>query len=100
MVTSLSAEHIASERCCQVSFRAREEEQHYELNGKSVAMIFIRKEAQANTVDTTNIVKKEIDKIKLDPQFGETSFFVYFDQGEMIQSALDGLMQAGKDGVF
>lgn len=82
----------------RVGFRTRESESHYEVNGKGGAFVFVLKEAQANTVSTCSLLRKEVEGLKNDPMFAGTESFVFFDQGDMITSALDGLVEAGKSG--
>jgi len=82
----------------RVGFRTREVEGHYDIDDKGGAFVLIRKESEANTVQTCRNVREEIERIKVDPVFVGTEEHIFFDQSEMILAALNGLIDAGKYG--
>ena len=67
------------------------------INGKDGAGISIRKEADANTVDTVNFIKEKLDELS---EKYPVEFFIFFDQGDLIQGALDNLIEAALAGGF
>lgn len=82
----------------KVGFRSREMEGHYDIDGKGGAFIIVRKESEANTVETCQALKEEMERLKEDPVFAGSQDFVFFDQSEMVLSALNGLIDAGRGG--
>jgi HAE1 family hydrophobic/amphiphilic exporter-1 len=81
-----------------VSYNSREEEMQYSIDKKSGAFVLVRKEAEANAIETCEAVKAEIEKAKLDPLFEGMGSYTFFDQSKEIQSALNSLKNAGKHG--
>lgn len=81
-----------------VGFRTRELEAHFDIDNKGGAFILVRKESEANTVQTCANVRAEIEKIKTDPIFAGTEEHIFFDQSELIMTALNGLVDAGEGG--
>jgi hydrophobic/amphiphilic exporter-1 (mainly G- bacteria), HAE1 family len=67
------------------------------VDGKDGAGMSIRKESDANTVATTQAIKKEMEAMQNDPKI-PVSFFTFFDQGELIKGALDDLKEAALTG--
>ena len=82
----------------RVGFRTRELDAHYDIDGKGGAFIIIRKESEANAVQTCANVRAEIERIKADPTFVGTEEHVFLDQSELIMTALNGLVNAGEGG--
>ena len=82
----------------RVGYNAREFDWHYEIDGKGGAFVLIRKESEANTVETCKAVHGELDRLKQDPTFEAADFFIFFDQSDMILVALRNLVAAGKYG--
>jgi len=82
----------------RVGFRTRELDAHYDIDGKGGAFIIIRKESEANAVQTCANVRAEIERIKADPTFVGTEEHVFLDQSELIMTALNGLVDAGEGG--
>ncbi|HRT66867.1 MAG TPA: efflux RND transporter permease subunit [Candidatus Hydrogenedentes bacterium] len=82
----------------QVSFRTREAEGHYDIDDKGGAFIIIRKESEANAVQTCRNVLEEIGRIKADPAFEGVEEKIFFDQSELILTARDGLIHEGQAG--
>ena len=82
----------------RVGFRTRELDAHYDIDDKGGAFILIRKESEANTVQTCANVRDEIKRIKADPIFAGTEEHIFLDQSELIMTALNGLVAAGEGG--
>ncbi len=82
----------------RVGFRTRDVESHYDIDNKGGAFIIIRKESEANAVETCRNVLDEIKRIKTDPVFAGVEDKIFFDQSELILTARDGLVNEGKAG--
>ena len=82
----------------RVGQQAREFEQEFLMDGKGGAFMIVLKEAEANAVATCRAVLAALEEVKEDPDFKGMEIFPFFDQSEMIVSALDGLIRAGKYG--
>lgn len=82
----------------RVGFRTREMQGHYDIDDKGGAFILIRKESEANTVQTCRNVQDEIKRIKADPAFAGVEDRIFFDQSDLILTALNGLIEAGEGG--
>jgi len=94
----VGANGLRLKEVASVGFRTREEEGRYDIDGKGGAFIIVRKESEANTVDTCRVVREEIERIEKDPIFAGTEHFYFFDQSELILAALSALIDAGKLG--
>lgn len=81
-----------------VGFRTRTAEGHYDIDNKGGAFIIIRKESEANAVETCRNVMDEIKRIKADPTFAGVEDKIFFDQSELILTARDGLIHEGQAG--
>jgi len=81
-----------------VGFRLRELDRHYDMDGKGGAFLLVRKESEANTVATCRAIHEELEALKADPLFAGMEEFRMFDQSELILTALNGLVAAGKLG--
>jgi HAE1 family hydrophobic/amphiphilic exporter-1 len=94
----ISKSGIRLKDVADVGFRTRDLEAHYDIDNKGGAFILIRKESEANTVQTCANVRDEIDRIKTDPIFAGTEEHIFFDQSSLIMTALNGLIDAGEGG--
>ena len=65
------------------------------IQGKSGAGLGIRKESDANTVETAQILRARMAEISSETG---VEFYPFFDQGEIIESALDNLINAALTG--
>ena len=83
-----------------VSYKSREQEMQYSIDKKSGAFVLVRKEAEANAIDTCKAVLVEIEKAKRDPIFEGMDSYTFFDQSAEILSAMGGLISAGKHGAL
>ncbi|MCC6486245.1 MAG: efflux RND transporter permease subunit, partial [Candidatus Hydrogenedentes bacterium] len=81
-----------------VGYRTREVESGYAIDGQSGTFLMVRKEAEANTIAACKAVREELAHLDSDPQFANVRHFMFFDQSDMILSALEGLVAAGKGG--
>lgn len=68
------------------------------VNGRNAAALAIRKESSANTVEVTAALQALLDDLEDDPVTQGSSFFVFFDQGELIAGAVDTLRDAALTG--
>ncbi|MDX9972783.1 MAG: efflux RND transporter permease subunit [FCB group bacterium] len=82
----------------RVDYKVREENEKYFIDRQGGAFVLIMKESEANTVSTCNAVKAELDRAGQDPDFTGIRSLMFFDQSEIIRSAIDGLMESGKIG--
>jgi HAE1 family hydrophobic/amphiphilic exporter-1 len=78
-----------------VRYWTREPEFHAAIDSKGGAFVMAIKESEANTVETCLKVREVIDALEFDPLFEGSSTFVFFDQSELILSALRNLRDAG-----
>jgi HAE1 family hydrophobic/amphiphilic exporter-1 len=84
----------------KVGYNVREAEEHYELDGKGGVFVIVRKEAEANTVATCRLIRREIESVCGEPAFMGAQVLVFFDQSESILDTLRSLFNAGKFGVI
>lgn len=82
----------------EVGKKGREINEAYTIDGKSGAFILVRKESEANAIDTCQRVLVELAKIEQDPTFGGLDHLMFFNQSELILSAVNGLLDAGRYG--
>jgi HAE1 family hydrophobic/amphiphilic exporter-1 len=82
-----------------VGYRTRPMETHYDIDGKGGAFILLMKESEANTVETCHNVREELKRIQEDENFKGTASRVFFDQADLIEYALNGLIEAGLGGA-
>jgi len=68
------------------------------INGKEAAAIAIRKESSANTVELAREVALAFEELEADPRVRGSRFFVFFDQGELIQESIDNLVGSALSG--
>lgn len=58
------------------------------VDGAPGAVIPIRKESSANTVETTQAVMAALEELKNDPRVEGSEFHVFFSQGELIEQSM------------
>ncbi|MFG0319683.1 MAG: efflux RND transporter permease subunit, partial [Planctomycetota bacterium JB042] len=75
----------------EVTFARSYRDQVSRVNGKFSITTVINKESDENTVDVCRRVTEQLAQLEEDPRLAGYSFNVYFDQSEMIVSALDNL---------
>ncbi|MFP4172422.1 MAG: efflux RND transporter permease subunit [Candidatus Hydrogenedentota bacterium] len=81
-----------------VRYRPEERESVQAIDGQRGAFVLIQKEAEANTVDVCQGVQEELEQIQTEPEYEAMEVFEFFDQSDIILSALDGLVDAGRYG--
>ncbi|MCH7910930.1 MAG: efflux RND transporter permease subunit, partial [Candidatus Hydrogenedentes bacterium] len=85
----------------QGAYRARDPEFHLSIDGQREMFLLITKESEANTVATCAAVIEELDRILESPIMEGAEKHVFFNQGDIIVEALNGLKQAaGVGGVM
>ena len=78
----------------QGGYRARDPEMHFSIDGQRNMFLLITKKSEANTVATCAAVIEELDRILELPIMEGTEKHVFFNQGDIITGALNGLKQA------
>lgn len=81
-----------------VGYRTREVDSGYAIDGQSGTFLLVRKESEANAINTCAEVRAELARMTDDPLFKDVQYFMFFDQSEVILSALEGLVAAGQFG--
>lgn len=84
----------------RVRFSSRDKAANVTLDGKAGAVMLVTKESEANTVDTCANVRNELDKILQQEMFKDVQMRMFFDQSELILSALNNLFKQGIYGAF
>lgn len=82
-----------------VTRKARTIDAFVSLDGKGGAFLMITKESEANTVETCKNIHAELAKIMDLPVFKDTEYKIFFDQSELITTALKNLLQEGLYGA-
>lgn len=65
------------------------------LDGKGGAVLLMTKESEANTVATCRAVSKEVERLLQEPMFKTVQLRTFFDQSELISTALSNLFDSG-----
>ncbi|MBI1318510.1 MAG: MMPL family transporter [Candidatus Hydrogenedens sp.] len=78
-----------------VTYSDRDPQAHVALDGKGGAVLLIVKESEANTVDVCRRVNKEINRLLGTQMFKDVQLRIFFDQSELILSALNNLFKQG-----
>lgn len=73
------------------SYRAREQDFNFAIDGNREVMLMITKDSEANTAATCRRVMAALDRVVTQPNLEGTKKHVFFNQGDVIESALDGL---------
>lgn len=82
-----------------VGYRTRNMETHYDIDDKGGAFMLVLKESEANTVQTCHNVMDELNRILEDEIFEGAEIRIFFNQSELIEYALGGLIEAGLGGA-
>ncbi len=61
------------------------------INGADAAALALKKEASANTVEVAKAVKEAFRELEADPRVQGAHFFVFFNQGDLIEDSVDTL---------
>lgn len=70
------------------------------LNGQYAIGFAVRKNSQANTVETVRRVMDQIEQLNQDPALKGIQVLVWFDAGKEITRSLSGLLDAGTIGAL
>jgi HAE1 family hydrophobic/amphiphilic exporter-1 len=79
----------------RVRYSDRDPQAHVALDGKGGAVLLVIKESEANTVDVCRRVRKEVDRLLGTAMFNDVQTRIFFDQSELILSALNNLFLQG-----
>lgn len=79
----------------RVRYMTREPIREATIDRKGGAFVLAIKESEANTVATCRAVREVIDELPQDPQFAGVETKVFFDQSELILTALRNLRDSG-----
>jgi HAE1 family hydrophobic/amphiphilic exporter-1 len=82
----------------KVGYRSRAVDMEYTIDGMRGVFMLIRKESEANTIATCQAIRREIEASLQEPMFEGVTTFTFMDQSELILSALDSLLEAGRYG--
>jgi len=77
-----------------VGYRTREINMDFSIDGESSTFLLVRKEAEANAVQTCQNVQNELDKLATDEEFSDIKYFMLFDQASLISSTLESVLLA------
>ena len=61
------------------------------VNGADAAALALKKEASANTVEVAKAVKQAFRELEADPRVQGANFFVFFNQGDLIEESVGTL---------
>ena len=70
------------------------------VNGRPAYMMFVQKEAGANTVEVCRAVNRKLKELLKNPQLEDVEAKVWFDQGKEITASLKNLTYTGIMGAF
>lgn len=84
----------------RVGYRTREITTDFSIDGRPGTFMLVRKEAEANAVQTCQAIKAELNKLATDPQFADAKYFMFFDQSDIIVTALGYLIESGWIGAL
>lgn len=71
----------------------------FRIDGEYAYFVEVRKDAQANIVETCKRLKRELVELEERPELaGQFHFLPIFDQGQFIQNSLDQLMDSAWEG--
>ncbi|NUM53300.1 MAG: efflux RND transporter permease subunit [Candidatus Hydrogenedentes bacterium] len=82
-----------------VGYRTREVSTDFSIDGRSGTFMLVRKEAEANAIQTCRNVHAELEKLASDPIFRDTKTFMFFDQSDLILSTLGSLKSSAGMGA-
>ncbi|MAA79143.1 MAG: hypothetical protein CL916_07765, partial [Deltaproteobacteria bacterium] len=88
-------DNLALSDVADVRYRLSMSAEISRIQGKDGAGLSIRKESDANTIETTTAVKEAFEELK---KKHPVDFFPFFDQGSIISSSLDNLKEAAFTG--
>jgi len=78
-----------------VRYSSREDLMHVSLDGSPGVVVLVVKESEANAVATCQAVHEELASLLEEATFRTAAVKIFFDQSELITSALDNLFKEG-----
>ena len=81
-----------------VSMRQPPRDWNFALDGQRGVFIDVKKESQANTVETCDAVREVLEDLKKDPLFHDVRVHIVDDQSEKIRATLGALVNTGRYG--
>jgi len=91
---------VALEDIADIGYIARRSLDINRVNGDDGAVMAIRKESSANTVEAAANVKQALADLSKDPRIQGAEFFVFFSQGDLITDSIQTLVNTGLAGGF
>lgn len=70
------------------------------IDGAAGAALAVYKESGANTVATSDAINEALEELERDPRITGTSFFSFFDQGQLIRESVDNLLDNALEGAI
>jgi len=93
-------EGVVLEDIAEVQMRSSISTNLNRVNGEQSASFALMKESGANTVKVTDEVVRVLKKMEADPRLEGVTFFVFFNQGELIGESIDTLTTTALTGGF
>lgn len=81
-----------------IKYQAPERRHIVRVNRKPAFALIVKKESEANTVETCRKVRQALERLKDNPRLGEVEMQPFFDQGEVIEDSLGNLINNGRVG--
>lgn len=84
------------------TIRYEEPEKQYraKVMGKPSYFVEVLKEGDANTVEVSDALRAEVERMKANPRLSGVEVKVVFDQGNVIRESLDSVLGSGKVGAL
>jgi hydrophobic/amphiphilic exporter-1 (mainly G- bacteria), HAE1 family len=94
-------EGVVLEDVAEVSMRSSISSDLNRVNGEQAAAFALMKESNANTVQVSSEVERVLKELEADPRLKGVTFFIFFNQGELIGESIDILTTTAlTGGVF
>lgn len=87
-------DQIVLDDIAEVSVRSGYSASINRLNGDGAAILMVRKDASANTVEVCEAITVAFDELREDPRLAGVGFYPFFDQGEVVSESLNNLLEA------
>jgi len=98
-ITSSTGAVIYLRDLAEISEVYKEDEAHIYLNGKPGALLIVQKQSTANTVNVSQKVNAELEKLRL--EMPDMEFSVVMDPAEYTQSAINSVVESAMyGGIF
>lgn len=69
------------------------------VNSRPAVALVVFKEGEANTVEVSRRLLAELERVQKDPRFASSYLEMLFNQGKVVEEALDGLVRGGAIGA-